>query len=305
MRGFLYTECALEYEKELLTTYKFNVMKKYTYLLPLFCFFTLASCSSSDSEDPETLPEEEQGQTLTEAEKEGLLWSEEFEGTTLNAATWTYDLGDGSQFGIPGWGNSELQSYTSSAENIEVANGFLKITAKKEAIDGKEYSSARIKTINKFDFKYGTLKIRAKFPTSKGTWPAFWLMGANQETVGWPDCGEIDLVEQTGQEKDKILGTVHWKNTEDNSNAKFSQEITSTGVGSDFKVYTLIWEETKIKMYVENVKYFEMTTSASMPFNQNFYLLTNVAMGGSLGGEVSDGFSSDDMIIDYIRLYEN
>lgn len=267
-------------------------------------FLSLSSCSTEDGSEPDNATVE-QGQSLTETDKVGLIWSEEFEGSNLDNITWTYDLGDGSAFGIPGWGNQEVQTYTASSKNLKIANGFLTITALRENLDGKSYTSARIKSQNKFSFKHGQLKVRAKFPQSKGTWPAVWLMGANLDAVGWPNCGEIDLVEQNGQEKNKVLGTVHWKNNADNTNAKFSDEITAANIGSDFKEYRLIWNENTIKMYVESVKYFDINLNESLPFNQEFFLLLNVAMGGSLGGDIPTSFNQDSMVIDYIRLYEN
>ena len=279
-------------------------LKSFLFINAIFLLL-LASCASSEEGDNENLVPVEQGQSITEADKVGLVWSEEFEGNNLDNSTWTYDLGDGSAFGIPGWGNQEVQTYTASSKNLKIANGFLTITALKENVDGKSYTSARIKSQNKFSFKHGQLKVRAKFPQSKGTWPAIWLMGANLDAVGWPNCGEIDLVEQNGQEKNKVLGTVHWKNTADNTNAKFSDEITTANVGADFKEYRLIWNENTIKMYVESVKYFDINLNESLPFNQEFFLLLNVAMGGSLGGDIPASFNQDSMVIDYIRLYEN
>ncbi len=267
-------------------------------------FLSLSSCSTEDGSEPDNATVE-QGQSLTETDKVGLIWSEEFEGSNLDNSTWTYDLGDGSAFGIPGWGNQEVQTYTASSKNLKIANGFLTITALRENLDGKSYTSARIKSQNKFSFKHGQLKVRAKFPQSKGTWPAVWLMGANLDAVGWPNCGEIDLVEQNGQEKNKVLGTVHWKNNADNTNAKFSDEITAANIGADFKEYRLIWNEKTIKMYVESVKYFDINLNESLPFNQEFFVLLNVAMGGSLGGDIPTSFNQDSMVIDYIRLYEN
>ena len=278
--------------------------KSFLFINAIFLLL-LASCASSEEGDNKNLVPVEQGQSITEADKVGLVWSEEFEGNNLDNSTWTYDLGDGSAFGIPGWGNQEVQTYTASSKNLKIANGFLTITAIKENLDGKSYTSARIKSQNKFSFKHGQLKVRAKFPQSKGTWPAVWLMGANLDAVGWPNCGEIDLVEQNGQEKNKVLGTVHWKNTADNTNAKFSDEITAANVSADFKEYRLIWNENTIKMYVESVKYFDINLNESLPFNQEFFLLLNVAMGGSLGGDIPASFNQDSMVIDYIRLYEN
>jgi len=275
-------------------------------LYSLLCsFFFLFGCEKEPTTHPDPSSKEEPGLTLTEQDKIGLVWSEEFEGSTLNSQLWSYDLGDGSAYGIPGWGNQEEQSYTSNSKNIKLENGYLKITARKENIDNKSYSSARIKSQNKFDFKHGRLKVRAKFPQSKGTWPAIWLMGQNIDQVGWPSCGEIDLVEQNGQEKNKILGTVHWLNSTDNSNAKYGTDLVSNSIGDSFKEYILIWDTNSIKMYVESVKYFDMSINSSMPFDQPFFLLLNLAMGGSLGGTIDSNFSSDTFTIDYIRLYEN
>jgi beta-glucanase (GH16 family) len=279
---------------------------KQLHLNILLCsIFVLWGCSKEPATEPESTTKEDPGLTLTDQDKVGLVWSEEFEGSSLNSQVWGFDLGDGTAYGIPGWGNQEEQSYTSSSKNIKVENGYLKISARKETIDNKNYTSARIKSQNKFDFKQGRLKVRAKFPQSKGTWPAIWLMGQNIDQVGWPTCGEIDLVEQNGQEKNKILGTVHWLNTADNSNAKYGTELVSSSIGDSFKEYTLLWNSSSIKMYVESVKYFEMSIDSSMPFDQPFFLLVNLAMGGSLGGTIDPSFSSDTFTIDYIRLYEN
>ena len=279
-------------------------LKSFLFINAIFLLL-LVSCASSEEGEDENLVPVAQGISLNEQDKIGLVWSEEFETNSLDNSTWEHDLGDGSAFGIPGWGNQEVQTYTASSKNLKIANGFLTITAIKENLDGKSYTSARIKSQNKFSFKHGQLKVRAKFPQSKGTWPAVWLMGANLDAVGWPNCGEIDLIEQNGQEKNKILGTVHWKNTADNTNAKFSDEITVANVGADFKEYRLIWNENTIKMYLESVKYFDINLNESLPFNQEFFLLLNVAMGGSLGGDIPASFNQDSMVIDYIRLYEN
>ena len=279
-------------------------LKSFLFINAIFLLL-LVSCASQEEGEDENLVPVAQGISLNEQDKIGLVWSEEFETNSLDNSTWEHDLGDGSAFGIPGWGNQEVQTYTASSKNLKIANGFLTITALKENVDGKSYTSARIKSQNKFSFKHGQLKVRAKFPQSKGTWPAIWLMGANLDAVGWPNCGEIDLVEQNGQEKNKVLGTVHWKNTADNTNAKFSDEITTANVGADFKEYRLIWNENTIKMYVESVKYFDINLNESLPFNQEFFLLLNVAMGGSLGGDIPASFNQDSMVIDYIRLYEN
>ena len=224
-------------------------------------------------------------------------WADEFfENGAPNSMNWTYDIGTGTN----GWGNNELQTYTNSPANVIVEDGVLKIIAKSDGSGG--YTSARIKSENLFEFTYGTVEVRAKLPASAGTWPAIWMLGANFDQVSWPTCGEIDIMEQKGWDKNKVLGTCHWSN---NGNyAGYGLETSIANAASNFHLYKLEWTEGgTIRIFLDNIEYFVMTTNSSMPFNADFFFILNVAMGGNLGGNIDAGFTEDTMEIDYIRVY--
>lgn len=225
-----------------------------------------------------------------------LFWADEFDiNGAPNPANWTYDLGTGDS----GWGNNELQSYTSNADNVIVEDGILKITAK---ADGASYTSARIKSVDLFEFTYGRVEVRAKLPAAQGTWPAIWMLGANFETVGWPTCGEIDIMEQTGQDKNTTLGTLHYPGMSGgNANGGATQVATST---SEFHNYSVEWTPDVIKIVVDGDVFHTVINSDALPFNSDFFFILNVAMGGSLGGDVDPAFTEDTMEIDYVRVYQ-
>jgi len=224
------------------------------------------------------------------------IWADEFvEDGAPNPKNWNYNLGAG------GWGNNELQTYTNSSENVIVEDGVLKITARSDGSGG--YTSARIKSENLFEFTYGTVEVRAKLPSAQGTWPAIWMLGANFEQVGWPNCGEIDIMEQTGWDKNKVLATCHWSN---NGNyAGYGLETSITNSSSIFHIYKLVWSEGgAIRIFVDNQEYYVMTTNSSMPFNADFFFILNIAMGGNLGGTINPNFTQSTMEIDYVRVYQ-
>ena len=225
-----------------------------------------------------------------------LFWADEFDiNGAPNPANWTYDLGTGDS----GWGNNELQSYTSNADNVIVEDGILKITAK---ADGASYTSARIKSVDLFEFTYGRVEVRAKLPAAQGTWPAIWMLGANFETVGWPTSGEIDIMEQTGQDKNTTLGTLHYPGMSGgNANGGATQVATST---SEFHNYSVEWTPDVIKIVVDGDVFHTVINSDALPFNSDFFFILNVAMGGSLGGDVDPAFTEDTMEIDYVRVYQ-
>ena len=228
-------------------------------------------------------------------------WSDEFDvNGAPNPAKWTYDLGAG------GWGNNELQTYTNSSENVIVENGVLKIKAKTDGSSG--YTSARIKTQGLFDFTYGRVEVKAKLPASEGTWPAIWMLGSNFTSVGWPACGEVDIMEQTGWDKNKVLATCHWLNTSNSTNASYSLETSISNATSQYHIYALEWNASTIKMFVDGTQYYVIDISNSgipnSPFHQDFFLILNVAMGGTLGGTVPTNFTESVMEIDYVRVYQ-
>jgi len=195
-------------------------------------------------------------------------------------------------------------------DNVIVADGVLKITAKKEEFGGYQYTSTRIKTQGKFNFTYGKLEVRAKLPKSQGTWPAIWMLGSSFSSIGWPYCGEIDIMEQSGQDKSKVLGTCHWNGNglypsgDNYSPASYGTNQTVSNVDSDWHIYSVDWTINHIKIYIDDTNYFSMNTSNSQPFNDPFFILLNVAMGGTLGGVVDPAFTEDVMEIDYIRVYQ-
>jgi hypothetical protein len=206
---------------------------------------------------------------------------------------WGYDLGAG------GWGNAESQSYTSAADNVIVAGGNLKITAKKV---GSSYTSARLKSENKFEFTYGKVEVRAKLTTGAGTWPAIWMLGENYATNTWPACGEIDIMEYKGSQPTTIYGTLHYPgNSGGNANGS---STTIANAASEFHVYKTIWSPASVKIYVDDVLYHTVANTSSLPFNKDFFLILNVAMGGTFGGAIDPAFSQSSMEIDYVRVYQ-
>lgn len=226
-----------------------------------------------------------------------LLWSEEFNTAGApDGSKWGYDLGAG------GWGNNELQYYTNRVDNVSISNGTLKITAKKETFSGSAYTSARLLTKNKFSFKYGKLECSAKLPAGGGTWPAIWMLGNNINTVPWPGCGEIDIMEHIGNQLNKIFATLHHPGFS-GASGNGSSTIISNATTS-FHKYGMEWNASAIKFFVDDVPFYTFTNSTSLPFNQNFFIILNIAMGGNFGGTVDPLFNAASMEIDYIRVYQ-
>jgi hypothetical protein len=226
-----------------------------------------------------------------------LVWEDDF--NTDGAADptkWTYDLGAG------GWGNQELQTYTSDSENAKVEGGSLIITAKADGNGG--YTSARLKSQGLYKFKYGRVEVKAKLPAAAGTWPAIWMLGSNFPVVGWPHCGEIDIMEQRGDDKDTSLGTCHWFNTPGNNNAKYGETTPVSNASTEFHLYTVEWTEESIKIFLDDVPFYELTNKNTLPFNDDFFLIFNLAMGGTDGGTVDPAFTEDTMEIDYVKVFQ-
>lgn len=229
---------------------------------------------------------------------QALVWFDEFDTPGApNSAKWGYDLGAG------GWGNNEVQNYTNRPDNVVVtSDGTLKITLKKESYQGSSYTSARLLTQGKFSFKYGKIEVKAKLPAGGGTWPAIWMLGDNISTVGWPACGEIDIMEHVGNQLNKIFSTMHY-------GPSVAGHIQSGGVlqiadaTTQFHVYACEWSPALIKFTVDGSPIFTFANNATLPFNQNFFIILNVAMGGGFGGAIDPNFTSAAMEIDYVRVY--
>jgi len=227
----------------------------------------------------------------------GLIWSDEFNTDgTPNPAKWGYDLGAG------GWGNSELQYYTSRPENIIVQGGVLKIKAIKETYSGSTYTSARMLSKGLFSFKYGKVEVKAKLPAGVGTWPAIWMLGSNISTAGWPACGEIDIMEHKGSDVNRIYGTLHYPGRSGGNADGSTKVITNATTG--FHIYSLDWSASSIKIYVDDQLIHSVVNTTAIPFNHDFFLILNIAMGGTFGGPVDPSFSSATMEVDYVRVYQ-
>jgi hypothetical protein len=212
-----------------------------------------------------------------------------------NPAIWTYDLGNG----VNGWGNNEVQNYTNNSENVMVEDGLLKITALR---DGSNFTSARIKSEGLYEFTYGRVEVRAKLPEGGGTWPAIWMLGADYQTNIWPACGEIDIMEHVGNNPNTVLGTLHYPGVSPgagNSASTFVPNATT-----EFHNYIVEWRPDGIFFLVDDTVYHSFVNNASTPFNSDFFFILNIAMGGSLGGDIDPAFTSGTMEIDYVRLYQ-
>ncbi len=226
-----------------------------------------------------------------------LLWSDEFNTNgSPDPSKWGYDLGAG------GWGNGELQYYTSRTENVIVQNGVLRINLIKENFSGSNYTSARMLSNGKFSFKYGVVEVRAKLPAGGGTWPAIWTLGSNFKTAGWPACGEIDIMEHKGNDLNRVHGTLHYPGRSGGS-ADGNTKVISN-VSTEFHIYKLDWTASAIKIYADDVLIHTVVNSPSLPFNHDFFLILNVAMGGSFGGAVDPGVTNATMEVDYVRVYQ-
>ncbi|MFA0963829.1 family 16 glycosylhydrolase [Roseivirga sp. BDSF3-8] len=233
-----------------------------------------------------------------------LVWADEFDGNSLNTSNWSYELGDGCP-DLCGWGNNELQVYKS--ENVSVANGHLVIEAREERTGAKAYTSGRIKTEGKQSFKYGRIDIRAKMPRGKGMWPALWMLGANHSTAGWPASGEIDIMEMIGGDESTVLGTCHWDH--DGQFASYGGNYTVSGpsLADEFHVYSISWDDTFIRWYVDDIEYhvIDITPEQLSEFQQEFFFLFNVAVGGNLVGRPNRNTSfPQQMIVDYVRVFQ-
>lgn len=244
-------------------------------------------------------------QFATSQSCEKLVWQDEFNGTTLDLKNWSYQLGSGCP-DLCGWGNNEQQYYTNSEENVRVEDGKLIITAKEDTIDGFEYSSARINTKNKIDFKYGRVEARIKLPETQGLWPAFWMLSTEDKFGQWPRSGEIDIMELLGHKPTEIIGTIHTGLPWLFVGEEYSLPDSSS-FADDFNVFSLEWSPDTIKWFVNDVQYHEITSDSLNPwepFQENFHLLLNVAVGGNFPGFTdSTTVLPQTMEVDYVRVY--
>ncbi len=238
-----------------------------------------------------------------------LVWSDEFNGTELNTTDWSHQNGDGCP-GNCGWGNNELEFYTNRAENLFFQDGKLIIEAKKESFGGKGYTSSKIVTAGKKAVKFGRVDIRALLPKGKGIWPALWMMPQDSKYGGWPTSGEIDIMELVGHEANKTYGTVHFGQPAPNNSQKGGNYTLPNSTFNDaFHVFSIEWKQDQIKWLVDDKVFFTLNKadlgSATYPFNEDFYFIINLAVGGNWPGnpDATTNFPQW-LIVDYIRLYQ-
>ncbi len=232
------------------------------------------------------------GHSASQAQTYQQVWADEF--TTGISSSWQFETGGG------GWGNNEKQYY--QAANATVANGVLQITAKKQSVGGMPYTSARMKTQGLKEFTYGKMEARIKRPIGQGLWPAFWMLGSNIGSVGWPKCGEVDIMEYINTDP-KVYGTGHWDN---NGQADYGQSIATT---DDWHVYSVEWTPTYIRWFVDGTKYNEINitngTGGTEEFQKPFFLLLNLAVAGNWPGQtVDESKLPATMYVDYVRVYQ-
>ena len=304
-------------------------MKKFLFALTIFTLFTLAACKEQDPtcEDGQSLVDgvcttdsSYDDRSLVTDECVNLeniddwqpVWCEEFDYTGLpDSEKWFYDTGGS------GFGNNELQYYTDSdLDNASVSDGTLKITALKEDYLGSDYTSARLVSKYRGDFLYGRFEIRAKMPTGRGTWAAAWMLPTNYSYGGWPNSGEIDIMEYVGYDVNRIYGTIHTAAYNHNLGTQIGYSKTIQNAETEFHIYELIWEPAYMEVLVDGVSYGQfgynplynigIENSDAWPFDDIFHIILNVAIGGDWGGSrgVDDTIFPTTMEIDYVRVYQ-
>ena len=260
------------------------------FTIMMFCFIVI-SCSSDES------------QTVTNFEQ--LVMQDEFNNDgALDNGLWNYDIGRGQD----GWGNNELQYYTDRPENIVVEDGVLKITAMQESFEGSSYTSSRILTKGKFEQKYGRFEARMQLPWGQGMWPAFWLLGSNIDEVGWPNCGEIDIMENRGSEPTLISSALHGPGYSGGNPIFKSYNLEDSRFDNEFHIFGIEWGPDYVNFYVDDVLYNQITPSdvtGTWVFDQSFFIIINLAVGGNFGGPPNaDTVFPQTLLVDYIRVYQ-
>ena len=234
-----------------------------------------------------------------------LVWSDEFEGTDINSSNWTYDLGTGNS----GWGNNELQNYVQNSDNSYVQNDNLFLVARE--MSNGQYASARLKSQGLQNLTYGRIDIRAILPIGQGLWPAIWMLGSNFQDVGWPACGEIDIMELVGSNPRRVHGTAHWGA----NNSVHQQNGTGTSLpfpdtfADEYHVFSIDWQENQIIWLLDDVEFFTINSSQmngqSYPFNNDFFFILNIAVGGNWPGDPDEStLFPVYMAIDYVRVFQ-
>ena len=257
-------------------------------------------------------------ETQTVANATNLVMADEFDvDGAPDPSLWTYDIGDGTDQGIPGWGNNELQYYTDRPENVVVENGLLVITAREESFNGSSYTSARITTQNLFEQQYGRFEARIRLPLGKGIWPAFWLLGNDCDQNPWPQCGEIDIMEYLGDAPTVVFGSAHGPGYNAGDSISKEYQLENDRFDTGFHIFGIEWGPNFINYYVDGDLYQQITPETTAEeavdnvpnpgewvFNRPFYIIMNIAVGGNLpGAPNAETTFPQRMYVDYVRVY--
>ena len=235
-----------------------------------------------------------------------LVLSEEFDTDGVpNPAVWDYDIGRGPNG--DGWGNQELQYYTDRSENVTIQNGVLLITAREESFEGSQYTSARLLTKDLFEQQYGRFEARIRLPWGQGIWPAFWMLGADIDENPWPGAGEIDIMEYRGQEPSTLIGSVHGPGYSGGNAISKEFILENDRFDTGFHIFGIEWGPEFVNFYVDDILYNQITpedVTGPWVFDKPFFILMNVAVGGSfVGSPNAQTEFPQTMIVDYVRVY--
>ncbi len=249
-----------------------------------------------------------------------LVWADEFDGPTINEDNWTIETGNGADRGIPGWGNNEMEYYTDSQDNVFIEDGNLIFQALEEektfTVDGTEYTtdytSGKMVTSDKISMKYGKIEARVKLPSGQGIWPAFWLLGEDIGTVGWPTCGEIDILEYIGSDVETIHGTVHGPVS---SGPGINGHVElDTDLSEDYHIFSIEWDEDEVEFYIDDILYHIVNKDEVIleygpdewVYDHPYYIILNLAVGGNWPGAPDETTTfPKQLAFDYIRIYED
>jgi beta-glucanase (GH16 family) len=280
-------------------------INKMLYIVTYFFMLAITSFCSRPDEPKPYVSQPKAPQDLNWKFETTPIWVDEFSTAGQPDQTkWGYDIGG------TGWGNNELQYYTNSTSNANVSDGTLKIVARKENKEGKEYTSARLVSKNKGDFLYGRFEIKAKLPTGKGTWPAIWMLPTDWAYGGWPKSGEIDIMEHVGYDQNTVHITVHTEAYNHSKNTQKGKTKVVETASTAFHLYRVDWTPYAIRGYIDDQPVFEFINEGKgsdvWPFDKRFHLLMNIAVGGNWGGAqgVDPNVYPQTMEIDYVRVYK-
>ena len=271
-------------------------------VLKYICIIAIVTFYGCETDDEQTV-----------ARSTDLVLSEEFNTDGApNPAVWDFDIGRGPN--NDGWGNQELQYYTSRPDNVTIQNGVLLITAREESFEGAEFTSARLLTQDLFEQQYGRFEARIRLPFGQGIWPAFWMLGADIDENPWPGAGEIDIMEYRGQEPTILIGSVHGPGYSGGDAISKEYTLENDRFDTGFHVFGIEWGPDFINYYVDDVLYNQITPEdvdeetdgqGIWVFNKPFYILMNLAVGGTfVGSPNAETQFPQTMLVDYVRVYE-